>query len=198
MKTVYGKYIKGAAVFWAVCFIALFVFYLLVLGPQEKLRARIEAKLIETRDLAEAARDASKDENKAMLDEQVAELDKRLRDFVAEKESMSGFNFIVDEISRDIKLSSAPITATGGEAVVNIENCKFLSARNLDVNFTSSFNNFAIFINALERGDKAQNSRPVIFVDSFSITRSSEEQANHKVDMKLAVLVAKQAVAKSS
>ncbi len=198
MKAVYGKYIKGTAVVWAVCFIAFFVFYLAVLGPQEKLKARTEAQLTETNGLAQAARDAAKDENKKMLDEQVANLQKRLRDFVAEQESVGDFPFVVDKISRDIKLSTAPITAAGAEGVVELENCRFLSEKNLSVNFSSSFNNFAIFVNALESGDKAQNSRPVIFVDTFAITRSTEGPANHKVDMKLAVLVSKQALAKRS
>jgi hypothetical protein len=35
--------------------------------------------------------------------------------------------------------------------------------------------------------------RPVIFVDTFSITRSGESDSGHKVDMKLAVLVGKNA-----
>jgi len=198
MKAVYGKYIKGAAVVWAVSFIVLFVFYLLVLGPQEKLKARTEAKYVETGDLAEDARQAAKEENKTLLDEQVANLKKRLDDFVAVQESMSEFTFIVTNLSRDMNLSSVPISTSPAEGAVPIENCKFLSARNLNVDFTSSFNNFAIFVNALESGDKAQNSRPVIFVDSFDITRSTEGQANNKVNMKLAVLVPKQAAGKRS
>jgi hypothetical protein len=35
--------------------------------------------------------------------------------------------------------------------------------------------------------------RPVIFVDTFSITRSPDNGSGHKVDMKLAVLVGKKA-----
>jgi len=196
MKAVYGKYVKGAVLVWAGCFIAFLVFYLLVLGPQEKLRARTETRLAEAKGLAQAARDAAKEENKAELAERVAGLEQRLRDFVAEQENMGDFTFVVDKISKDIKLSSAPITATGAEGIVEIENCRFLSARNLSVNFTSSFNKFATFVNALESGDKAQRSRPVIFVDTFAITRSTEGESGHKVDMRLAVLVGKQAKAK--
>jgi len=196
MKTVYGKYVKGAAVVWAGCFIVLLLFYLVALGPQEKQRARTETRLAETKNLAQAAREAAEEENKAELDERVANLEQRLRDFVAEQGNMGDFTFVVNKISTDIKLSSSPITASGSEGVVEIENCRFLSARNLSVNFTSSFNKFATFVNALESGDKAQRSRPVIFIDTFAITRSTEAQASHKVDMKLAVLVAKEAKAK--
>ncbi|MFH1719731.1 MAG: hypothetical protein ABIF19_20455, partial [Planctomycetota bacterium] len=152
--------------------------------------------LAEAKGLAQAARDAAKEENKAKLDERVANLESRLRDFVAEQENVGDFTFVIDKISRDIKLSSAPITTTGAEGIVEIENCNFLCARNLSVNFTSSFNKFATFVNALESGDKAQRSRPIIFVDTFAITRSTEGGSGHKVDMRLAVLVGKQAKAK--
>jgi type II secretory pathway component PulM len=192
MKSAYGKYLRVGVLVWAGCFIGLLLFYLLVLGPQEKSRIQTEKRFAETQRVAQVAREAAKPESKDKLKQQVADLEKRLRDFVAEQEDTTNLTLDIGQISTDVELSSFPITATADEGIVEIENCDYISAKNVNVNFTSGFNKFATFLNALE------GNRPVIFIDTFSITRSREGTSDHKVDMKLAVLVGKDAKTKGA
>jgi len=190
MKSIYRKYFKIGIFFWAVCFIVLLLSYLLVLAPQERLRRMTERKLADTKRLAQSAREAAEERNKNLLLEELSNSGNRLKDFVVEQENAANLTFDIGRISSEIKLNSFSSIFTGSEGTIKTDNYKHIIARHISVNFNSSFNKFAIFLNTLER------SRPVIFIDTFSITRSGESDSGHKVDMKLAVLVGKDAKTK--
>ena len=190
MKSIYRKYFKIGILFWAVCFIVLFLSYLLVLAPQERRRRMTERKLADTKLLAQSAREAAQERNKNMLLEQLSNSGNRLKDFVIDQENANNLTFDIGRISSDIKLNSFSSIFTGSEGTIKTDKYKHIIARQISVNFNSSFNKFAVFLNTLER------SRPVIFIDTFSITRSGESDSGHKVDMKLAVLVGKDAKTK--
>jgi hypothetical protein len=187
MKSNYGKYFKIGIIFWAACFIVLLLVYLAVLAPQERLRRATERKLAETQRMAQSAREAAEQKNRAELLEQLAKYDDRLKAFVVEQENAANLTFDIGRISSNVELNSFSSIFTGGEGTLKTDNYKHITARQISVNFNSSFNKFAMFLNALER------SRPVIFIDTFSITRSTESNYGHNVDMKLAVLVGKDA-----
>lgn len=190
MKSIYRKYFKIGILFWAVCFIVLLLSYLLVLAPQERRRRMTEKKLADTKLLAQSAREAAQERNKNMLLDQLSKSGNRLKDFVIDQENANNLTFVIGGISSDLKLNSFSSIFTGSEGTVKTDNYKHIIARQISVNFNSSFNKFAVFLNTMER------SRPVIFVDTFSITRSGESDSGHKVDMKLAVLVGKDAKTK--
>jgi hypothetical protein len=150
-----------------------------------------ERRLADTKLLAESAREAAEEKNKNLLLEQLSKSDDRLKDFVIEQENAANLTFDIGRISSEVKLNSFSSNFTGGERTIKTDNYKHIIARQISVNFNSSFNKFAIFLNTLER------SQPVIFIDTFSITRSTESDSGHKVNMKLAVLVGKDAKTKS-
>ncbi|MHC4230716.1 MAG: hypothetical protein ACYSW0_25040 [Planctomycetota bacterium] len=189
MKSIYRKYIKMGISVWAGCFIVFLLSYVVVLAPQEKLKARTESQFAEARRTALAAKEAAREENKIKLKEQAANLDKRLQEFIIEEADTANLTFDIDRISNTIKLDSSSINTMGSQGIVEIENCEYLFARQINVDFASSFSKFAAFLNALER------NRPVIFIDTFTITRARENNLSHSVSMKLAVLVGKDAKA---
>jgi len=183
MKSMYRKYFTAWGVIWAACFIALFLFYLIVLGPQRALRGRTETRLAEVQALAQAATEAAQEKNKIRLAEQVQEASLTLERFVIGQESTDSLTLDIGEIPGRDELGAFGISAGGSEAIIKMNNCKYISGRRVTVTFASSFKRFAAFLNALER------NQPVIIVDTFTITRSRDETLQHKVDMALAVLV---------
>lgn len=185
MKSIYRKYFKIGIIFWAVCFLVLLLGYLLVLAPQERLHHMTESKLADTKLLAQSAKEAAEEKNKNLLLEQISNSDNRLKDFVVEQEKSADLTFDIDRIKNEVGLDFFSSNFTGSEGTVKTDSYKHITARQISVNFKSSFNKFAFFLNALER------SRPVFFIDTFSITRSGESDSGHSVDMKLAVLVGK-------
>ena len=56
----------------------------------------------------------------------------------------------------------------------------------IDISFVSGFNQFAAFVNNLER------HRPVFFVHTFKITRSNQDKSVYQVTLDVRALVRKQ------
>ncbi|MHC4206569.1 MAG: GspMb/PilO family protein [Planctomycetota bacterium] len=187
MKSIYRKYFKIGIIFWAVCFIVLFFSYLLVLAPQEKQRRETDRNLNEKKALAQSATEAAEEKNKAKLIELLTDSGNNLKDFVVDPENAANLPLDIGRIPDDVQLYAFSSNFAGSEGATKTDNYKHIIPRQISVTFNSSFNMFAVFLNTLEM------RRPVIFVDTFSITRSSESGSGHKVDMKLAVLVGKKA-----
>lgn len=187
MKSIYGKYFKIGIIFWSICFIVLLLSYLVVLAPQEKLRHATESKLTEIKRLAQSARESAEQRNRTKLLKQLTDSGNRLKDFVVEQGNAANLTFDISRISGRVELNSFSSSFISGERTLKTDKYKHIITRQISVNFNSSFNKFAMFLNALER------RRPVIFIDTFSITRSTEDNSGNKVDMKLAVLVEKEA-----
>ena len=190
MQSIYRKYFTIGIIFWAICFIVLLLSYLFVLAPQERRRRNTDRELNDTKNLAQSAREAAQEKNKAKLIELLTNSGNRLKDFVVDQENAPNLTFDIGRISSDIRLDSFSSNFTGSEGTTKTDIFKHITPKQISVNFNSSFNKFAVFLNSLER------SRPVIFVDTFSITRSGESDSAHSVDMKLAVLVGKGAETK--
>jgi len=181
----YRRYIKTGAVLWAACFVGFFLFYLIVLGPQENVRRQTEKRLAEMQRLAQAATDAAGEKNKARLMELVQEAEDTLHRFVAAERSTDSLTLDISQIPSRAVLNAFSISPGSSEQLMKMANCEHVFGKQLSVNFESSFNQFAAFLNALEM------NRPVIFIDSFSIARSKEETSDQQVNMTLAVLVSK-------
>ena len=191
MKSIYGKYFKMGIIFWAVCFIILLLSYLFVLAPQERLRRMTEKKLDDTKNLALSAKEATEEKNKERLIELLTDSRNELKEFVVDPENAENLPLDISRMSNEVELDGFGYNYTGSDqttrGATRTDNYKHIITRQISVNFKSSFNKFAVFLNTLEV------RRPVIFVDTFSITRSTESNSGHKVDMKLAVLVGKKA-----
>jgi len=189
MKSNIGKYIKVAALVWSGCFIVFLLVYILVLSPLNRRRTNIEIEFRKVKSNADAALLASQEQTKIRLNEQIEELNESLGNFVIEPGNTSNLTYQISGISNKIRLNAFKVTPIG-QNIPTFDDCKYISGQLYQVGFTASFNQFAEFLNALER------YRPVIFIDTFSITRSREGKTNHTVDMQLAILVAKNEKAK--
>ncbi|KPJ65706.1 MAG: hypothetical protein AMJ43_10235 [Coxiella sp. DG_40] len=181
---IYKKYFMTAALIWAGCFILFLFVYMIVLTPQRKSRKQIENQLAEKEQIYNSALKATEEETRISLNEQIENLRRKLNDFVINFEDSANLTFDISQIAGDKKLDSFSIK--GKEAGQGSSDLKYLYENQIDVAFTAAFNQFATFLNALER------HWPIIFVDSFKITRSRQEDSEHKVNMGLAVFVKKQ------
>jgi len=190
MNLGYRKYLKVVAFIWVGCFAGFVLVYFLVLMPQEKFKAQTERQLAETKRISSEAKRAAREETRKDLDEQIKNFEKRLEDFVINPANAANLTFDISQISSDTNVDSFSITATGSEGLTRIANCDYICEKYIYVSFTASFEKFATFLNLLER------YRPVIFVDTFSIIRSNEDVSGHQVNMRLAVLVRRDAAAK--
>ncbi len=189
MKPNTGKYLKLAALVWSCCVVVFALVFIFVLLPQKRKKISIESEYRKIESSASEAFLASQEQTKNRLNELIEQLNERLGDFVVDPGNTSNLTYEISGISNEIGLNSFRI-APMSESIATLDDCKYVSGQFYHVSFTSSFNQFATFINALER------YRPFIFVDTFSISQSRQSNQEHEVQMQLAILVAKSEKAK--
>ncbi len=180
------KYLTTAGMIWAACFVVLLLAYMLVLGPQKNYKSHIENKLAEKKQVYESALRADQKETKIRLNEEIERLRSRLKDFVIDFEDSTNLTFDISQIANEKKVTSfsSKVKKSGGLSA--IPDCKYICENHIVVSFIGGFNQFATFLNALER------HRPVIFVDKFTITRSGPDSSVYRVSLNVATLVKKQ------
>lgn len=169
----------------ACCFVLPFLAFLLVLTPQQKTKANISGQLNETKERYEAILKTTDTKYRARLSNELDGLQKKLGDFVATLENTPLLMFKIKKIALKEKLSMFSIETVGKMGRSSSSDSKYCKEIYYNVKFTSSYNQFAIFLNTLER------YLPVIFVDQFKITKNTTEGLPHNVEMRLAVIVGK-------
>ncbi len=186
MKVIYKKYFRTAALVWAGCFVLFLLANIFVLAPQRKDKKRIKRQLNEKKQMYRSILQATQEKNKIQLNEEVDLLRHKLNDFVTDYRDSANLTLDISEIAKEKNVSSFSIRTVGKREGSAIPNCNHIRENHIDISFTSGFNRFAAFLNALER------YQPVIFVDKFTITRASYDNLGHRVRMDLAIFVRKQ------
>ena len=185
MNPIYKKYTKTIVFFWVVCLLVLVLVYMLALKPQRQVRRDIEDKLAKQKKMLDGALEASKPQTKERLAREVEEYRGRLRDFVTDSDGAANMTFDISRIANEEKVSAFSIKRIGTAQLGSIAQCEYIGENRMEVSFEGNFNQFARFVNALER------HRPVVFVDSFSIGKSNYSTGGNHITMSLSVFVEK-------
>lgn len=185
MDAICKKYLTTMALVWTGCFVVFLFVYILVLAPQHNQKERLEKQFAEQKKTYEVASKLTDKQKQNKLNEELEALKERLNRFVVNFEDAANLTFDIRQVAKE---NNASVFAIRTQiARQNQKKTKFEHIRQnqIDLDFKSDFTEFATFLNALER------HKPVVFVDSFSITRSEVSASGHKVDMNLSVLVKK-------
>ncbi len=180
------KLFLTVSIIWAGSLILFALAYVLVLSPQQKNRQQVETEYAETKRKYDSVIEMSQEETKARFKEELESLKNKLKDFTLDFEDAPNLTFDISQIANEKKVDSFSIKTQENIKVSAELGLKYIKENQIDINFAGDFNQFATFLNTLER------SRPVVFVDNFKITRSQRDELGHKVNMKLAVFVRKQ------
>ncbi|MBN1805547.1 MAG: hypothetical protein JW837_09865 [Sedimentisphaerales bacterium] len=186
---IHKKYFLTSAVVWAVSFVIFLFAYIIIIGPQKKHKKLIENRLDQTRQEYEFAIRAAEEKNKKQLNDQIENLHSKLNDFVADFEDSVNLTFDLSQIAEEKKVASFGSKVKSNRGVAVKDEYKFISENKINITFTTGdFNQFATFLNALER------HRPVIFVEKFTITRPSghKEESSYQVNLNVTAFVRKQ------
>jgi len=185
MKLIYKKYLTTVALIWAGSFVLLVFSYMLALAPQVKSKKVIKSQLNEKKQQYENALQATQEQTKKQLKEQIQKLQQDLDNFALPSEASADLIFDISQIAGENNVTSFSIKTSSGRKSEEIPNCEYIGEYEIEADFESGFNQFASLLNTLER------HRPVIFVNTFSILRSEDDQQRNQVKMKLAVFVKK-------
>ena len=160
--------------------------YMLVLEPQKSGRKRLESTLAEKKELYEFAQRAAQEQTKILLDEQIEGLRDILKDFVVDPEDSANLTFDIGRIANEENVSSFSIKNNDKQGILEIPDCNSICENHIDISFIAGFNQFATFVNALER------HQPVLFVNEFTISRSNKGESIYQVSLDIAAFVRKQ------
>jgi Tfp pilus assembly protein PilO len=174
------------ALFWAGSFVLFVLAYIVVLSPQQKSKQQVETEFTKTKRKYDSVIEMSKEETKARFKKELESLKNKLKVFTVDFEDSPNLTFDISQIANEKKVESFSIKTQEDSRKSAALGLKNLQENEIIINFAGDFNQFATFLNTLER------NRPTVFVDNFKITRSQREELGHKVNMKLAVFVRKQ------
>ena len=185
MKT-YRKHFTIVGLTWAGCLILFVCAYMVAIGPQQKKKEQVENQLAETKRLYDSAMNADQEETKARSNEEIETLRNKLKEFVVDFEDSANLTFDISQIASEKKVDSFSIKTQEKSRLSAGLDLKYLQENHINISFAGNFNQFATFLNALER------HKPTFFVDNFKIIRSLQNNSKHKVNMSLAVFILKQ------
>ncbi len=190
--TEYKTYLKRAGIVWMLSLVLCLLAYLLVLRPQYNIKRRLERNLDEQKQTYAAARRATQEKNRIQLNEHIQRLRTQIKGFVINSDELTDLTFDISQIANREKLASFSVTprskrsggrrGTAGEKSDN----NAINENLIDIRFIARFHQFAAFVNALER------HRPVLFIDEFSITRSSQDESIYQATLDVTAFVRKQ------
>lgn len=186
MAKAYKKHIKTMALIWLVCLVVFVFIYYLFHKPQMAVIKNLETQFEEKKDNYLAMLATSTEEAKSRLKQEVQAMQDKLRAYVTDSEGASTLIFDISQIASEHKVSSFSIRSKEGRGVTDIPQCTNIAESNMDISFVGSFNQFAKFLNTLERNN------PLIFIDSFTVRKSNiENVTDNEISMGLSVFVEK-------
>ncbi|MCP4258802.1 MAG: hypothetical protein GY774_15065 [Planctomycetes bacterium] len=184
---VHKKYLITSGVIWAVCFVIFLLAYMLIVRPQKNSQKLVESRLAEKQQVYKSALRAAHEETRIRLNEQIESLRNRLKDFVAEYEDSVNLTFDLSQIAEEKKVASFGSKVKSNRGIAKKKDkYKYIRESQINISFTGDFNQFATFLNTLER------HRPVIFVDKFTLARSARDESVFLVNLSVISFVRKQ------
>lgn len=170
---------------WVPYLVVAMGFCMLVVRPQIVRGRQLEARLEDIKSQYDLAQAAAKRGDQARIVETVGDLRTRVSDFSVEMEMAPDLVFEIAKLAADAGVQSFAMKPRGRQGLDGVPNCNFIGEKHIDLSFNSRFHRFAALLNTLER------YHPVLFIDSFSINRSTYESSDPRVNMELSVMVEK-------
>jgi Tfp pilus assembly protein PilO len=183
MPKVLKDYLTMLGLAWIGCLVVFIFVYLLALKPQSMYKHKLSKELEEMKRNYVAAREISNKGAREQLALDVEKLQQQLHRFVADANDYENLTFDIGRIANKIRVISFSIKGKNIKGLFEIPKCKLIGENKMEISFSGDFNQFASFLNALERHE------PVLFVDTFKIDRSNRDNETNKVSMSLSVFV---------
>ncbi len=142
--------------------------YFLVLGPQQIAVARLEREFHISNEQYAMAQTAQRKETKAHIESILKEQTEKTSRFVVPSDMASGMTVHISQLASEHGLSEFSTKTRELSSTFGTDSKANLTDAWLELTFACSFNQFAAFLNSLER------SRPVLFVESAQIIRDTE------------------------
>jgi len=182
-----GKYAIVTLAVWAVCVVGIGGGFVLFFQPQKIERTQVQKQFSESQAELEKAQLAAQDQAKEKMKRRCEETSRLISEFSTKPDKMTELVFQVGQIANDLRLTEFSSKNEKRKDQSTVEKSKTLEEAWLNVEFFATFNQFAEFINRLER------HCPVVFVEEVSFRRGTTKAKGHAVSLRLSFLAEKDA-----
>ena len=161
-----GKYFITVGAVWGLWLLGMALIYLLVIQPQQRTLAEVQKNFAVSNEQYSLAQTAQREDTQRRMAEKLEGVKELVRTFVINPTESSQLTFRISQLAGQCRLGN--FTAKVKESVGTLneqENLK-IGEGWVELTFSSTFNQFAVFLNSLE------TDRPVVFVESAAIKRS--------------------------
>jgi Tfp pilus assembly protein PilO len=178
----YGLSVGGT---WGVWLILTAAIYVLTLGPQNALMARLQNEFVTSNEDYSLAQTAGRPETKAGMEKKLKDLSQKTAYFVVPPDNTPGLILQISQLAAKNQLQDFTT-----RMVSSYSNSKENDASNivevwLELEFTGGFTQMAAFINALERND------PVVFIENINLRRGTQANALPSATMQISYFTGK-------
>lgn len=174
------KYWISVGVFWSPWVIVCAVLYLVMLRPQAHLHKTIHNELVTSNDRVSVARMATLEDTRKRQGELLTDLQDRIGEFLVAPDQQDRVLFEISRLATSFGL--ADYAGKSRQDLWGAEEGEQVKIQRMwmTITFKAPFQQFAAFINAMERNS------PAVFIESAGIERSRENLKQHRAKLLIA------------
>lgn len=184
-----SRYPVMLAAVWIIFLIVSIVGYWQLYQPLQAERIEVQRQFSESSQQLEQARLAARQETKQQIQQRLEHSTQTIADFCVPSESVTNLVFQIGQIANDLHLIDFSSKNQKNAYTSTLGTAKRMSEGWLIVEFFASFEQFARFINQLER------NCPAVFVEKVQFRRGTAESKGHDIKLELSFLTSAQSSA---
>lgn len=183
IKIKFSRYTTTLIIAWASCLILFGVGYAFFYSPQKMMLGRLQNQCRESQDQLDKGRLAANTETRKKLQEQCSQKKRLIAGFSTESDTESELVFEVGQIATELNLSGFSSKHLELKGHSTVGKSKMIKEAWLDVECSATFQQFARFVNQLERNS------PVVFVEELFFRRKPKKEKGHDIKLQLSFLL---------
>lgn len=165
MKPIHKKFLITVTILWAMAVAAFAGLHFLLLSPQREAVRIVDEKLALKAEELDKYKAVGLPGVRVEWDERIETMSANLGQYVANPEDLDRLAFSISRIANEIGVKGFSSKELGEKSYAEMPNYDYIGRSSTSVSFLGTFNQLAMFVNALERHG------PVVFLDELTISQ---------------------------
>jgi len=183
MKTKLSRYTAALGAVWTACLILLAAGYILFYAPQKANLIGLQTQYRQSCIELDEAKLAASAETRESMQARYEQQNQLIADFSTDADAETELVFQVGQIASQLQLGEFSSKHLKQKSHSTVDKSKILKEGWLEIECSATFEQFAQFVNQLER------NHPVVFIEEVYFRRSPENNEGHDVKLQLSFLL---------
>lgn len=165
MKPIHKKFLVTVTILWAMAVAAFAGLHFLLLSPQREATRIVDEKIAQKSEELEKYKAVGLPGIRIEWNKRIEKMSATLSQYVANPQDLDRLAFSISRIANEIGVKGFSSRELGEKSYTEMPNYDYIGCSSTSVSFIGTFNQLALFVNALERHG------PVVFLDELTITQ---------------------------